>query len=128
MPAMGPTCLIRRKQPSSSKRLPPPHPPISNSSTKGEQNEKGNKMKPTQSKPSIVFCHGIWADGSCFNKVIPTLPAEGYDVIAAQYGLDAQAPHLAPTKPYLGRLPTPPPHGAHSSPAPHPTPTHHRQS
>jgi hypothetical protein len=30
-------------------------------------------MKPTQTKPSIVFCHGIWADGSCFNKLIPTL-------------------------------------------------------
>jgi hypothetical protein len=28
-----------------------------------------NKSTPT--KPSIVFCHGIWADGSCFNKVIP---------------------------------------------------------
>jgi len=48
-------------------------------------------MKPTQSKPSIVCCHGIWADGSCFNKVIPTLQAEGYEVIAAQYGLDSQA-------------------------------------
>ena len=24
-----------------------------------------------QTRPSIVFCHGIWADGSCFNKVIP---------------------------------------------------------
>ena len=24
-------------------------------------------------KKSIVFCHGIWADGSCFNKVIPPL-------------------------------------------------------
>ena len=24
-------------------------------------------------KPSIVFCHGIWADGSCFNKLIPPL-------------------------------------------------------
>jgi hypothetical protein len=29
-----------------------------------------------ESKPSIVFCHGIWADGSCFSKVIPTLQAE----------------------------------------------------
>jgi hypothetical protein len=28
-----------------------------------------------QTKPSIVFCHGIWADGSCFNKVIPALQA-----------------------------------------------------
>ena len=34
------------------------------------------------SKPSIVFCHGIWADGSCFNKVIPALQADGHEVIA----------------------------------------------
>jgi len=39
-------------------------------------------------KPSIVFAHGIWADGSCFQKLIPTLQAEGHDVMAAQYGLD----------------------------------------
>ena len=39
-------------------------------------------------KLSIVFSHGIWADGSCFSKLIPTLQAEGHDVIAAQYGLD----------------------------------------
>jgi hypothetical protein len=26
-------------------------------------------------KPTIVFCHGIWADGSCFNKIIPALQA-----------------------------------------------------
>jgi pimeloyl-ACP methyl ester carboxylesterase len=40
------------------------------------------------SKPSIVFSHGLWADGSCFQKLIPTLQAEGHDVMAAQYGLD----------------------------------------
>jgi len=40
------------------------------------------------SKPSIVFSHGIWADGSCFSKLIPALQAEGHDAIAAQYGLD----------------------------------------
>ena len=39
-------------------------------------------------KPGIVFAHGIWADGSCFQKLIPTLKAEGHDVMAAQYGLD----------------------------------------
>jgi hypothetical protein len=32
-------------------------------------------MKPTQTKPSIVFCHGLWADGSCFSKVITALQA-----------------------------------------------------
>jgi pimeloyl-ACP methyl ester carboxylesterase len=39
-------------------------------------------------KPSIVFAHGIWADGTCFQKLIPTLRAEGHEVMAAQYGLD----------------------------------------
>ena len=38
-----------------------------------------------QTKPSIVFVHGIWADGSSFSKVIPTLQAEGYEVLAAQH-------------------------------------------
>src|SRR5258706_10691921 len=42
----------------------------------------------SSAKPSIVFCHGIWADGSSFQKLIPTLRAEGHEVMAAQYGLD----------------------------------------
>jgi pimeloyl-ACP methyl ester carboxylesterase len=41
-----------------------------------------------QGQPSIVFCHGLWADGSCFSKLIPPLQADGHQVIAAQYGLD----------------------------------------
>jgi pimeloyl-ACP methyl ester carboxylesterase len=40
-------------------------------------------------KPSIVFCHGIWADGSCFSKLIPPLVADGYEAISAQYNLDS---------------------------------------
>ena len=44
---------------------------------------------------SIVFCHGIWADGSCFNKVIPTLQAEGYEVMFGQYGLDTNESDVA---------------------------------
>jgi pimeloyl-ACP methyl ester carboxylesterase len=39
-------------------------------------------------KPSIVFCHGLWADGSCFTKVMGPLQAQGYDCIAAQYPLN----------------------------------------
>jgi pimeloyl-ACP methyl ester carboxylesterase len=39
-------------------------------------------------KPSIVFCHGLWADGSCFTKVMGQLQALGYDCIAAQYPLN----------------------------------------
>ena len=34
------------------------------------------------SKPSIVFAHGLWADGSCFSKVIDLLVADGYQVIS----------------------------------------------
>src|SRR5260370_5367866 len=60
-----------------------------------------------QGKPSIVFCHGIWADGSCFNKVIPTLQAEGYQVMATQYGLDTQAADVAAVKRTLGRVRSP---------------------
>src|SRR5580700_12084342 len=63
--------------------------------------------KRTQGKPSIVFAHGIWADGSCFNKVIPTLQAEGYEVIAAQYGLDSLAEDVAAVKRTLGRVGSP---------------------
>src|SRR6476620_7549939 len=33
----------------------------------------------SQRKPSIVFVHGLWADGSCFAKLIPTLPKEGFE-------------------------------------------------
>src|SRR5260221_14187363 len=40
------------------------------------------------SKPSIVFAHGLWADGSCFQKLIATLQADGHEVICSQHGLD----------------------------------------
>jgi pimeloyl-ACP methyl ester carboxylesterase len=58
-------------------------------------------------KPSIVFCHGIWADGSCFNKVIPALQADGHEVIAVQYGLDTFAEDVATVKRTLGRVGSP---------------------
>jgi len=64
-------------------------------------------MKTTQSKPSIVFCHGLWADGSCFNKVIPTLQAEGHQVIAAQYALNTTAEDVALVKATIGRVSSP---------------------
>ena len=34
-------------------------------------------------KPSIVFAHGLWADGSCFSKLISALQAEGHEVLAS---------------------------------------------
>jgi pimeloyl-ACP methyl ester carboxylesterase len=61
----------------------------------------------TPTKPSIVFCHGIWADGSCWNKLTGPLQAEGYEVIAAQYGLDTNEADVAATRATLGRVHSP---------------------
>jgi pimeloyl-ACP methyl ester carboxylesterase len=63
-------------------------------------------MSP-QSKPSIVFCHGLWADGSCFSKLISPLQAEGHEVIAAQYGLDTPEEDVATVIRTLGRVTSP---------------------
>jgi pimeloyl-ACP methyl ester carboxylesterase len=61
----------------------------------------------TPTKPSIVFCHGIWADGSCWNKLTGPLQAEGYEVIAAQYGLDTNEADVAATRATLKRVHSP---------------------
>src|SRR6476660_3273521 len=58
-------------------------------------------------KPGIVFCHGIWADGSSFSTVIPPLQAERYEVIAAQYGLDTPEGDVDTVKRTLGRVGSP---------------------
>ena len=42
-----------------------------------------------QTNPGIVFAHGLWADGSCFQKLIPALQADGHEVICSQHGLDS---------------------------------------
>src|SRR5260370_14087266 len=73
---------------------------------KGEQPKRRTTMtaKSTQTKSSIVFCHGLWADGSCFSKVIVPLQAEGYECIAAQYGLNTTAEDIALVKATIGRV------------------------
>ena len=55
-------------------------------------------------KPSIVFAHGLWADGSCFSKLIPTLQTEGHDVMASQHSLDSLATDVAAVKACLARV------------------------
>ena len=59
------------------------------------------------SKTSIVFAHGLWADGSCFSKLIPTLQAEGHEVMACQHGLGSLAGDVAAVKACLARVPSP---------------------
>src|SRR6266481_6612677 len=60
-----------------------------------------------QSKPSIVFVHGLWADGSCFGKVIPALQAEGHEVVSAQNSLDTLKGDVAAVVRALGRVSSP---------------------
>jgi pimeloyl-ACP methyl ester carboxylesterase len=60
-----------------------------------------------QGKPSIVFVHGIWADGSSFSKLIPTLQSEGHEVLAGQYGLDTLAGDVAAVQRTLARVSSP---------------------
>lgn len=56
------------------------------------------------SKPSIVFAHGLWADGSCFSKLIPSLQAEGHEVLASQHGLDSLNGDVASVVRCFGRV------------------------
>ena len=60
-----------------------------------------------QTKPSLVFCHGILADGSCFSKVMPAFQAEGHEVISAQYPLDSNVDDVAATRYYLNQVSSP---------------------
>ena len=61
----------------------------------------------TQARPSIVFAHGLWADGSCFSKLIPALQADGQEVMASQHGLDSLASDVAAVKACLTRVSSP---------------------
>jgi pimeloyl-ACP methyl ester carboxylesterase len=58
-------------------------------------------------KASIVFAHGLWADGSCFSKVIPALQADGHQVVAAQNSLDTLEGDVAAVNRALGRVASP---------------------
>ena len=47
---------------------------------------------------NIVLVHGIWADGSSWNKVIPILKNAGHKIIAVQLPLHSLADDVATVK------------------------------
>src|ERR1700722_18239017 len=49
-------------------------------------------------KPSIVLVHGLWADGSSYNEIIPPLQAAGYNVISVQNPLTSLQDDVAAVK------------------------------
>lgn len=52
----------------------------------------------TNTKPTIVFVHGLWADGSSWNKLINPLADKGYKVISVQNPTTSLADDVAETK------------------------------
>lgn len=52
-------------------------------------------------KPTILFVHGAWADGSGWSKQIAPLQADGYTVIAAQLPLTDAAQDVATVRSIL---------------------------
>ena len=57
-----------------------------------------NKVKPT-----IVLVHGLWADGSAWNKVTSALQAQGYPVIVVQNPTTSLADDIAATNKAIDR-------------------------
>ena len=58
-------------------------------------------------KPSIVFAHGLWADGSCYAKVMKLLRADGYEVISTQNQLNTVEDDAAAVRTSLDRVSSP---------------------
>src|SRR5262245_32398363 len=58
-------------------------------------------------KPSIVFAHGLWADGSCYSKVIDRLQADGYEVISTQNQLNTVEDDAAAARTSFNRVSSP---------------------
>ncbi|WP_259067934.1 alpha/beta hydrolase [Mucilaginibacter sp. X4EP1] len=55
-------------------------------------------VQTTGTKPTIIFVHGIWADGSCWASEITDLQAKGYPVISVQNPVTSLADDVAATK------------------------------
>lgn len=55
-------------------------------------------------KPSIVFAHGLWADGSCYSKVMKLLQADGYEVISTQNQLNTVEDDAAAVRTAIGQV------------------------
>src|SRR5581483_3687706 len=52
---------------------------------------------------TIVFVHGLWADGSCWSKVINPLADKGYKIISVQNPTTSLEDDVAATKRALDR-------------------------
>ena len=60
-------------------------------------------MVPVSAKPTIVFAHGLWADGSCWSEVIRRLNADGFNTIAVQNPMTSLEDDVSAVKRALDR-------------------------
>jgi pimeloyl-ACP methyl ester carboxylesterase len=49
-------------------------------------------------KPTIIFVHGVWADGSCWTSEIEALQAKGYHVVSVQNPVTSLADDVSATQ------------------------------
>jgi len=63
----------------------------------------GSDAGTAKTKPTIVLVHGLWADGSSWSKVIPSLVAKGFEVIAVQNPTTSLEDDLAATRTAIER-------------------------
>ena len=58
----------------------------------------------SSSKAGIVLVHGLFADGSCYSKVIPALEADGHEVVSVQNCLESLEGDVDAVRRALGRV------------------------
>jgi pimeloyl-ACP methyl ester carboxylesterase len=61
------------------------------------------RSQMSDTKPTIIFVHGIWADGTSFAAQIEALQAKGYTVISVQNPITTLADDVATTKRAIAR-------------------------
>src|SRR5215510_10249785 len=66
--------------------------------TNATTNTTSTSANATTTLPNIVLVHGLWADGSSWNKVIPILQNAGHRVIAVQLAERSLAEDVATVK------------------------------
>lgn len=62
------------------------------------------QSQTTKGVKNIVLVHGAFADGSSWSKIIPTLQAKGFNVVAVQNPLTSFADDVAATKRAIAQM------------------------